>query len=224
MDLDGTSTGSAPGRSRKAARPQKTPQSGQVVTLSLKDIPMPPVAADVGGSAAGGPAEAGTEEAAQAAVPGKEPAKTPAVGSGGAAQVTPPSVAAPDPNAPPPRNLFAFEEDPQVVMSRRQLAEEAAAQAEESRRKSEEARLKWQGPPLPPPPPQPPSISFQFIGYMGTPEDRIGVFSGPGTFLAKNGEVVQGKFKILSIGYESAEIGFTGFSQTQRIPLTPGGK
>jgi len=224
MDLDGTSSGAAPARSRRAARPQKAPESGQVVALSLKDIPMPPAAVDMSGNAVGGPAEANTEEPEQAAASGKGPVKGPVKEPGGAAPLTPPAAAGPDPNAPPPRNLFAFEEDPEVVMSRRKLSEEAAAQAEESRRKSEEARLKWQGPPLPPPPPQPPAISFQFIGYMGTPEDRIGVFSGPGTFLAKNGEVVQGKFKILSIGYESAEIGFTGFSQTQRIPLTAGGK
>ena len=40
----------------------------------------------------------------------------------------------------------------------------------------------------------------------------------------RSGDVVQSKFKILSIGYESAEIGFTGFTQTQRIPLDPGRK
>jgi hypothetical protein len=189
--------------------------------LSLDGIPLPPVAADAdGGAEAGSPeAQAGTDPDGGTTPPASVPVK-----GSEASPKAPPAPDAPDPNAPPPRNLFAFEEDPEVVMSRRKLSEEAAAKAEESRRKSEEARLRWQGPPLPPPPPQPPAISFQFIGYMGTPEDRIGVFSGPGTFLAKNGEVVQGKFKILSIGYESAEIGFTGFSQTQRIPLTPGGK
>jgi hypothetical protein len=220
MDLDGTSEGEAPAKSRRAGRSQKTPADYQVASLSLDGIPMPPPAVDMSGDATGGPSEATGGEGEPAPVPGKEPAKGPGAG----AQVPLPALPAPDPNAPPPRNLFAFEEDPEVVMSRRKLSEEAAAKAEEARRKSEQARLKWQGPPLPPPPPQPPAISFQFIGYMGTPEDRIGVFSGPGTFLAKNGEVVQGKFKILSIGYESAEIGFTGFSQTQRIPLTPGGK
>lgn len=205
MDLDGTSEGEAPKRRRAA--PPKAVDIGQLAVLSLEGIAMPPKAAEAGSGEA--PSPEGQGEAKS------PPAK--------AAPAGPPAAAA-DPAAPPPRNLFAFEEDPEVVLSRRKQAEEAAAQAEESRRKAEEARLRWQGPPLPPPPPQPPAISFQFIGYMGSPDDRIGVFTGPGTFLAKNGEVVQGKFKILSIGYESAEIGFTGFSQTQRIPLTPGGK
>jgi len=229
MDLDGMSEGTAPKR-RKAA-PPKAVDLGQIAILSLEGIAMPPTAVEASGSPGAGSTEAkeGTTPAVgatqPASVPGKGPAgKIPARNQTAKAPPPPPPVAAVAPDAPPPRNLFAFEEDPKVVMARRQQAEEAATQAEEFRRKAEQARLKWQGPPLPPPPPKPPAISFQFIGYMGKPEDRIGVFAGPGTFLAKNGEVVQGKFKILSIGYESAEIGFTGFSETQRIPLTPGGK
>ena len=75
-----------------------------------------------------------------------------------------------------------------------------------------------------PPPPQPPSITFQFIGYMGPPEERIGVFATPSLLLARKGDTILSKFKVVSIGYESAEIGFAGFTQTQRIPLSAGGK
>ncbi len=174
---------------------------GQIPVLSLDGIPMPQPASEEGTAPDTGE---------------KGKAKTGAL--------PPRSVPAPDDNGVPPRNLFAVEEDPALVAERRRQAEETAQKAQDAAKKAQEARLKWQGPPLPPPPPQPPAIPFQFIGYLGSPEDRIGVFFGPGLFLAKKGDAVQARFKIVSIGYESAEIGFQGFAQTQRIPLTAGGK
>ena len=211
MDVDsGEVTGGGKPKPKRPAAP--TVQPGDIAVLSLEGIPMPAPPPEAG--AAAGPATGeGDEEDEEASGPLKAPTAQPQK-----------AQAAPDPNAPPPRNLFSFEEDPAVVAERKRVADEAAAKANEAARKAEEARRKWQGPPRPPPPPQPPAIPFQFIGYMGPPENRIGVFTGPNTFLAKNGDVVQTRFKIVSIGYESAEIGFTGFAQTQRIPLTAGGK
>jgi len=40
--------------------------------------------------------------------------------------------------------------------------------------------------------------------------------------LAQKGDQIFGSFKVVDIGYESAEIGFQGFTETQRIPLTGG--
>ena len=128
----------------------------------------------------------------------------------------------------PPRNLFAFEEDPAVVAERQRQAEEAAKQAEEAAKKAAEERAKREEEArLHPPPPQPPPVTFQYIGYFGPADDRIGVFALPGTpgvFLVKTGATVLDKFKVLEIGYESAEIGFVGFKETKRIPLVGGGK
>jgi hypothetical protein len=125
----------------------------------------------------------------------------------------------------PPRNLFGIEEDPAVVAERQRAAQEASQKAAEAAQKAEYARTHWQGPPQPPPPPQPPAIPFQFIGYLGPPADRTGVFSQGGQLImAKKNDSVMGQFKIVDIGYESAEIGFTGFKETQRIPLSGGGK
>jgi hypothetical protein len=123
-----------------------------------------------------------------------------------------------------PRNLFAFEEDPAVVAERKRQAEEAAARAEEARKKAEEERKKREEELRQnPPPPQPPPIPFHFVGYFGRPERRFGVFAGPsGMVLAEKGDDIFGTFKVVDIGYESAEIGFTGFQETQRIPLTGG--
>ncbi len=188
-----------PTRARRKAPAVLNPD--QIPLLSLEGIPTPQAASEAGTAQ-----EAGERGGAKT---GAQP---------------PRSVPVPDDNGLPPRNLFAVEEDPAVVAERRRQAEEAAQKAQDAAKKAQEARLKWQGPPLPPPPPQPPAIPFQFIGYLGSPEDRIGVFFGPSLFLAKRGEAVQARFKIVSIGYESAEIGFQGFTQTQRIPLTAGGK
>lgn len=122
-----------------------------------------------------------------------------------------------------PRNLFAFEEDPAVVAERKRQAEEAARKARETAEKAAWIKTHTYGPPPPPPPPQPPPITFHFVGYFGRPDDRVGVFTGgSGMVLAQKGDLIFGSFKVVDIGYESAEIGFQGFSETQRIPLTGG--
>ena len=122
-----------------------------------------------------------------------------------------------------PRNLFAFEEDPAVVAERKRKAEEAAQKARDAAEKAAWIRAHTYGPPPPPPPPQPPPITFHFVGYFGRPDDRVGVFTGgSGMVLAQKGDSLFGPFKVVDIGYESAEIGFQGFQETQRIPLTGG--
>ncbi len=125
------------------------------------------------------------------------------------------------------RNLFSFEEDPVVVAERQRQAEEAQkAQEAAAKKAAEEAAKQQEYIRANPPPPQPPAITFSFIGYMGPPENRIGVFSVPGTngpVLARAGEHIAQRFIIKEVGYESAEIGFDGFTETKRITLTPGG-
>ncbi len=127
----------------------------------------------------------------------------------------------------PGRNLFAFEEDPAVVAERARQAEEARKQQEAAAKaaaKAAEERAAYER--EHPPPPQPPPIPFSFIGYLGPPEARVGVFSMNGSrdlVLAKAGDRIQQRFLIKDVGFESAEIGFEGFTETQRIALTPGG-
>jgi len=132
--------------------------------------------------------------------------------------------ATPAGEAPPARNLFAFEEDPAIAIERARLARET----QEKEREAQRLRDRWQGPPLPPPPPpppQPPPIPFVFIGYLGPPQARIGVFSlsgGKELVLARSGDRIQQRFIVKEVGFESAEIGFEGFTETRRITLTPG--
>lgn len=206
LDVDaGEVGGSGRPRARTRQRAAKAVKPEQIPPLSLEGLLPEPEAPSDG--------DVGDEEDAGEGGDARKPAPQP-----------PPPVKPADAQPPlPPRNLFAFEEDPAVIAERQKQALAAA----EAARKAEELRRKWQGPPPPPPPPQPPQIPFQFVGYFGAPGDRTGVFTGagePGPKLAKKGDVLMTQFKIVEIGYESAEIGFKNFTETRRIPLSSGGK
>jgi hypothetical protein len=221
FDGETEETGGAPKAKSRASRPAPP---AEIVSLSLEGIPVlkkaeAPAAAEGDASAQPAPGTVGPP------LPPKEDGDQ---GEGEKAKddkAEAEQPAAPAGIAPPPRNLFAFEEDPAVILDRQKKAEEAAQVAAEAAKRAAEARQQQEEYlRLHPPPPQPPAITFQFIGYMGPPEERIGVFATPGLLLARKGDTILGKFKIVSIGYESAEIGFAGFTQTQRIPLSAGGK
>jgi hypothetical protein len=79
-------------------------------------------------------------------------------------------------------------------------------------------------PPPPPPKPVPPPVPFHLLGSFGPREDRIAVLlMGDKVEDVQAGAVVDGKFIIQRINYESIDVGFVGFpeSQTQRIGLRP---
>jgi hypothetical protein len=79
-------------------------------------------------------------------------------------------------------------------------------------------------PPPPPPPPKPPAIPFQFTGSFGPPSSPVAVLVEKGDLtVVEQGDVVDGRFVIRNVGYESLEVGFVGFPPTevQRIPITP---
>jgi hypothetical protein len=79
-------------------------------------------------------------------------------------------------------------------------------------------------PPPPPPPPQPPAIAFQFTGTFGNPKQPVAaIVAGDRLLLVRQGDVVDGKFIIRRVGYESLDVGFVGFpeKEVRRIPITP---
>lgn len=82
--------------------------------------------------------------------------------------------------------------------------------------------------PLPPPPPtptpRPPEISFKFLGTFGPKDHAIAVVQlGDQTFNARAGDTLFGKFVLRKVGYESIDVGFVGFpeSETRRLGITP---
>ncbi len=150
------------------------------------------------------------------------------------------------------RNLFQYgpakppPPTPEELEARRRAEEERLkAMEEEARRRAEEQRKareeqerrareamealeaqreaqKDQPPPaarMAPPPP----INLKLIGYLGPPRSRIAVFlRGNEIVLGKRGEVIEGKFKVLSMGPESVMMGYVDPAHqdsTKRIDL-----
>ncbi len=80
--------------------------------------------------------------------------------------------------------------------------------------------------PLPPPPPtptpRPPDVTFKFLGSFGPKEHPIAVIQlGDEVFNARAGDTLFGKFVLRKVGYESIDVGFVGFadSETKRLAI-----
>ena len=128
----------------------------------------------------------------------------------------------PKPPPPTPAELEAMrkaEEARLKVMEEeaRQRAEEQKRMQEAAERQAREAQAlaekqrKDQPPPQPAPPPKapPPPINYKLVGYLGPQGRRIAVFlSGKDIVLARKGEVLDGKFKVLEMGPESVQMGY----------------
>ena len=87
--------------------------------------------------------------------------------------------------------------------------------------------VRFVGPmPLPPPTPtpRPPEVSFKFIGTFGPKEHPIAVVQqGDQVLNVRAGDKLFGKFILKKVGYESIDVGFVGFpeSETRRLGITP---
>ena len=109
----------------------------------------------------------------------------------------------PPPPPPPPPTKAELEEMKRQQEARRLAAEEAARQAAI---------------------PRPPPVSVVYLGSFGTAERRIAVFAddkGENLYNVRVGEVVEGKFIVDRIGYESVDLKFVGFPDepAKRLPI-----
>lgn len=62
--------------------------------------------------------------------------------------------------------------------------------------------------------PRPPEVTLRYLGSFGPRNDRIAVFDGAaagGVLNARQGMVLEGKFIVDRIGYESVDLKFVGF-------------
>ena len=60
--------------------------------------------------------------------------------------------------------------------------------------------------------PRPPEFTLRYLGNFGPGGRRIAVFSDGGTiYNAFEGDVLEGRFEVARIGYESVEIRYVGF-------------
>jgi hypothetical protein len=77
-------------------------------------------------------------------------------------------------------------------------------------------------PPGPPPVPPPPPIAMKFIGVVeGVQASKIAVLSdGRNVFHGREGDVIEGRYRILRIGAESIEMAYLDGRGRQTIRLT----
>ena len=76
----------------------------------------------------------------------------------------------------------------------------------------------------PPPPPPPPPSGLKFYGYAGPKSGTKKVFliKGEDIFLAKEGDVVDRRYKIVRVGTSSVEVQDVLTNHTETIPLGAG--
>ena len=105
----------------------------------------------------------------------------------------------PPPLPPPVHKKTAAE-----LAAERAAAELAARQAAEAAERARQEALI----------PKPPPFNLKYLGYFGPAGQRIAVFTdadGKRIYNVKEGKVIDGKFTVNSIGFESVDIGFVGF-------------
>ncbi len=76
--------------------------------------------------------------------------------------------------------------------------------------------------PPPPPGPQPPAIDVDYLGSFGPQERPIAVLSdGEEIYNVRLGDVIDGKFRVVRIGYESVDLAFVDFPEVPaaRLPI-----
>jgi hypothetical protein len=115
----------------------------------------------------------------------------------------------PPPPPPPPPHVPTAEELKRMEEERRRAEEAARAAAAEA------ARLAAI--------PKPPEFTMEYLGNFGPANRKIAVFTdGKKIHNALEGDVIDNKFIVAHIGYESVDIRFVGFPNTpaKRVGVT----
>jgi hypothetical protein len=115
------------------------------------------------------------------------------------------------PPSPPPKPHVPTKEE---LEAQQRAAEEARRRAEEAARLAAIEAAK----------PHPPELNWQYLGRFGPPDKQIAVFTNGKQIINKQeGEVIDNKFIVAHIGYESVDIGFVGFPTVpaKRVGVTP---
>jgi hypothetical protein len=114
----------------------------------------------------------------------------------------------PPPLPPPVHKKTAAE-----LAAERAAAELAARQAAEAAEKARQEALI----------PKPPPFTLKYLGNFGPAGPHYAVFKdGQTVFFVKEGGVIDGKFTVNHIGFESVDIGFVGFPNVKPLVVPAG--
>ena len=77
-------------------------------------------------------------------------------------------------------------------------------------------------PPVPQGPPPPPPITLKYIGVLDTAQGRVAVFRDTGGDIVngKEGDIIDGRYRLLKIGVESADLAYVDGRGRQTIRLS----
>jgi hypothetical protein len=77
-------------------------------------------------------------------------------------------------------------------------------------------------PPLPQGPPPPPPIALKYIGVLETAQGRMAIFrdTGGDVVNGKEGDIIDGRYRLLKIGVESADLAYVDGRGRQTIRLS----
>ena len=77
-------------------------------------------------------------------------------------------------------------------------------------------------PPVPQGPPPPPPITLKYIGVLDTAQGRVAVFrdSGGDIVNGMEGDIIDGRYRLLKIGVESADLAYVDGRGRQTIRLS----
>jgi hypothetical protein len=77
-------------------------------------------------------------------------------------------------------------------------------------------------PPVPQGPPPPPPIALKYIGVLDTAQGRVAVFrdSGGDIVNGKEGDIIDGRYRLVKIGVESADLAYLDGRGRQTIRLS----
>jgi hypothetical protein len=77
-------------------------------------------------------------------------------------------------------------------------------------------------PPVPQGPPPPPPIALKYIGVLETAQGRVAIFrdAGGDVINGKEGDIIDGRYRLLKIGVESADLAYVDGRGRQTIRLS----
>jgi hypothetical protein len=105
-----------------------------------------------------------------------------------------------DPPPPPPPPVH---QPTKAELEAMRLAQERLAQEQAARLAAQQAEAAR---------PKPPPFTMSYLGSFGSPEKRLAVFTdGKTIYNVQERDVIDGKFIVAHIGYESVDIQFVGF-------------